>query len=383
MKTRLFALGVLGLLLSSPLASAITFHTDLTGVMPEMDSPYTDVDFPVLPEGENLDEWDSYYQNLGILVLSHSLFNRGDELVGYEGAGGTRYFAPDSAINRAEIVQVLYNLTASFTVYPGADLSSCFYDVEGEYWYAEEACAKKEEGVFDGYPDGSFRGENNINHAELIKVIINNYDLAIVDEETQTIWWQGYYEAAVDLNLIMEPESFDPGANPTRGEVIGYILRALTVQYTGEAFTYADMVLFFESLMAGGRSDAYILDSIYSNGEMDFYSLTYEGAAEEEVVTFVNRGSSEVDLSGYSVHVLETRSSSGWSSTGIDFVFPDGTTLAAGEYINVKVDGPSPYSMDYETDSGYGLMNDIEGDYFFILYDANFQIVGALNFSIP
>lgn len=83
-------------------------------------------------------------------------------------------FRPNKEINRAEFVKMM-------TVMLGIDVNNiyqenCFKDVKNE-WYAKYICFAKDKGWVNGYPDGFFRPENTINKVEAIKILLESSEL--------------------------------------------------------------------------------------------------------------------------------------------------------------------------------------------------------------
>ncbi len=83
-------------------------------------------------------------------------------------------FRPDQTINRAEMVKMI---VAGKQVNPDPMVyKNCFPDVREE-WYAVYICYAKEKGWIGGYPDGNFRPADLVNRAESLKIIMNAYGL--------------------------------------------------------------------------------------------------------------------------------------------------------------------------------------------------------------
>lgn len=78
-------------------------------------------------------------------------------------------FKPDNAVNRAELMKMV--------VLMGIDevdesYANCFPDVTTD-WYAKYVCYALEQGWIAGYPDGTFKPGNNVNRVEAMKIILN------------------------------------------------------------------------------------------------------------------------------------------------------------------------------------------------------------------
>ncbi len=85
-------------------------------------------------------------------------------------------FKPDKDINRAEFLKILVE---GVGVSPTAsEYSNCFSDVT-EDWYVPYVCYAKENGWVDGYPDGSFKPARTVNKVEAIKMLLNSQGVEV------------------------------------------------------------------------------------------------------------------------------------------------------------------------------------------------------------
>lgn len=82
-------------------------------------------------------------------------------------------FKPNGQINRAELMKMVVEMMVGDPVGLG-DYENCFPDVSDD-WYAPYVCYAYEQGWVDGYPDGSFQPGNYTNRAEAVKIILNAY----------------------------------------------------------------------------------------------------------------------------------------------------------------------------------------------------------------
>lgn len=77
-------------------------------------------------------------------------------------------FKPDNPINRAELLKIIVMMKAAVD----SNYQNCFPDVTDE-WYAKYVCYALEKEWIKGYPDGFFKPSNNVNRVEAIKIILN------------------------------------------------------------------------------------------------------------------------------------------------------------------------------------------------------------------
>jgi len=81
-------------------------------------------------------------------------------------------FKPSNTINRAELLKIL---VGSVGITPSVkNYHDCFSDVRSE-WFAPFVCYAKEKKWINGYADGSFKPGQTVNTAEAIKMTVNVY----------------------------------------------------------------------------------------------------------------------------------------------------------------------------------------------------------------
>lgn len=82
-------------------------------------------------------------------------------------------FKPENTVNRAELLKILIG-----TNLPSGTYENCFKDVKQE-WFAPYTCYAKEQGWIQGYSDGTFRPAQTVNRAEAIKMAIEVFGLSL------------------------------------------------------------------------------------------------------------------------------------------------------------------------------------------------------------
>lgn len=89
-------------------------------------------------------------------------------------------FKPNNPLNRAELIKILVE-GAGYDP-SEEDYNSCFPDVEYE-WYAKYICFAEEQNWIDGYSDGTFKPENYVNKAEAMKMMVEIFYLEKLEAE--------------------------------------------------------------------------------------------------------------------------------------------------------------------------------------------------------
>ncbi len=83
-------------------------------------------------------------------------------------------FRPDGEINRAELTKLI----VAAQIEPSADeYKDCFPDVSDQ-WFAPYICYAKEQEWVEGYPNGRFRPDQSVNRVEALKIVLE----ALMDE---------------------------------------------------------------------------------------------------------------------------------------------------------------------------------------------------------
>ena len=88
--------------------------------------------------------------------------------------GSDGRFMPEAALSRAEAVTILARLSVDEggqPLYDGAAYTGGFSDVTADQWYAPYIAFAQTYGIASGYTDGSFRPEQSIGRAELVKLL--------------------------------------------------------------------------------------------------------------------------------------------------------------------------------------------------------------------
>ncbi|MFA7682144.1 MAG: S-layer homology domain-containing protein [Candidatus Peribacteraceae bacterium] len=145
---------------------------------------------------------------------------------------GYGLFRPDISINRAEFLKIMMIAVYGDEEYSDED-AQCFQDFTGEeQWFWRHACAAKERGIIDGYPDGTFRGERTVNLAEALKIIIDARELRLpVYPDGPPNWYDPYFDIAASKR-VFDDFPYDPAHLLTRSEMAVLIV-TISPEVTG------------------------------------------------------------------------------------------------------------------------------------------------------
>jgi hypothetical protein len=162
-------------------------------------------------------------------------------------------FRPDTTINRAEVLKVLF---LAIGEEPAEPTEKCFPDVPLEDWYAKYVCEGKERGYLDGYPDGKFYPAKFINKVEVLKLMGTFMEWDLTEGEGEELfedtvdgeWYTDYVKYAKAKNYLEYVEDlFYPAEYMIRGEVMEILFRTtLTSSLDTDSYSEADVPTFLE-----------------------------------------------------------------------------------------------------------------------------------------
>ncbi|MBN2306477.1 beta-propeller domain-containing protein [Candidatus Peregrinibacteria bacterium] len=132
-------------------------------------------------------------------------------------------YKPDNRINRAEFTKIIIE-----AIYSDEEIEACsaasFPDVPAGEWFSKYVCMAKKHGVVSGYPDGTFKPAGFINFAEASKIIVEAEDVISVSTYIDEAWYAGYVKTLETLRAIpITVQAFDKQI--TRGEMSEIVYR--------------------------------------------------------------------------------------------------------------------------------------------------------------
>ena len=149
-------------------------------------------------------------------------------------------FYPDRAVNRAEMLKMLYLAKGK---QPDRNSVRCFPDVIPGSWYESYVCDAAANRYVAGYNDGTFRPANEVNRVEALKMIqevlefevddIDDYDRSVINfvDVSISAWYTKYLFNAFTWSILPIPgqdtSRFYPDQVLKRGEAAAMIYNAL------------------------------------------------------------------------------------------------------------------------------------------------------------
>lgn len=178
-------------------------------------------------------------------------------------------FKPSQEINRAEALKMISAATDLNDNDLENPVEKPFTDTPLEAWYTKYIAEAKNKGIIDGYKNGSFHPEKNINLAETLKMYfeaiakttaefdyISTQDILFIDT-AQDAWYSKYtsYAGAKNIINIYNDNNINPEQNMTRGYLAEIIYRTLK---HAEGFDFGKATFYFG--IRGKAGDNYDLN---------------------------------------------------------------------------------------------------------------------------
>ena len=155
-----------------------------------------------------------------------------DEHIAYLSGYPDGSVRPDNSITRAEAAMIFFRLIEDEN--KEAPRNADFSDLSGGEWYYRAVAYLQRHGIITGYPDGSFRPDKPITRAEFAAISSRFDDLEadaenIFGDVPETHWAVGYINSAVKKGWVsgFPDNSFRPDENITRAQVVTIVNRML------------------------------------------------------------------------------------------------------------------------------------------------------------
>lgn len=143
-------------------------------------------------------------------------------------------FKPNQDITRAELLKIIFEGNKSETKNPN---TNCFPDVGYQEWYSKYICTAKNSKIINGYDDGNFKPNKTVNKAEALKILGEFYKWEMTNKSNEA-WYSKYIDFSKNRNLLINSENFDPSENMSRGEISETLYRFLAnKEYQVEKFS--------------------------------------------------------------------------------------------------------------------------------------------------
>ena len=137
-------------------------------------------------------------------------------------------FQPDRTVNRAEFLKIV--LAADDTDVASMSDPIGFRDVDESAWYAPYIRYAKQQGIVQGYPDGSFKPEQPVNFAEALKMAYVALGIS-GDTSTEGAWYEQYLSHAKS-NSVLFSNNVNVGTGMSRKDVVWIVWKLVEGENT-------------------------------------------------------------------------------------------------------------------------------------------------------
>jgi hypothetical protein len=145
-----------------------------------------------------------------------------------------------------------------------ADGAATFSDLKDTHWAKSSIDHLSRLEIISGYPDGTFKPENNIKINEFILMTIKS--LGYHFESKSTDWAKPYIDKAIELGIIEDQEFVQYTADITREQMASIVVNALSLS---EKRPSNDVDLYVRNDM----KDYHLVDDYYKQNVLDSYKF--------------------------------------------------------------------------------------------------------------
>lgn len=108
-------------------------------------------------------------------------------------------YKPEDEINRAEFTKIIIEATFEDSEIENCAPSKVFSDIPAGEWYEDYVCVAVNNGIIDGYPDGTFKGSDKINFVEAAKIIVIGFNYETTEGGE---WYEPFVKVLEEKNAI-------------------------------------------------------------------------------------------------------------------------------------------------------------------------------------
>lgn len=151
-------------------------------------------------------------------------------------------FGPDNLVNRAEATKII---VGAYDISHEGTYEEKFPDVPDDQWFFPYVMGANKAGIISGYDDGTYKPGDNVNLAELLKIVVlaSGAELPEVEEDVfldvpADAWYAPHALYARENNVVLADEYGELNAEQsmTRASFAEVIYRMMIVMETGEPY---------------------------------------------------------------------------------------------------------------------------------------------------
>lgn len=132
-------------------------------------------------------------------------------------------FKPDNAVNRAEFLKIILGAKGINVSDTGG--KSGFKDVDENGWYAAYVRYAKQQGIIQGYANGTFKPNQTVNFAEALKMAYNA--LGVVTSDVGGNWYDRFLQHA-KINDVLYTNDVQIDGGMSRKDVVWIAWKLMT-----------------------------------------------------------------------------------------------------------------------------------------------------------
>lgn len=239
-------------------------------------------------------------------------------------------YGPGRTVNRAELLKILIEGSGYTAPEP---VQQCFPDVPVDAWFAKYVCYAKERGWVEGYADGNFRPEQTVNKVEALKMLgeIQGWILEDgVDEKFSDVDYKQWYAGYL---RYAETKGFLPESDVgNRFDPTGGMTRATIAENMFRTVAVIQMGNSKFLPRMGMEVTTFTMKRIEDLGKPKIVINELSMKAGDMWLELYNTGTKDIDVSGWKLALSEEGDSDDFEQSSI--TFPE-LTIPSNRYLLV------------------------------------------------
>ena len=203
-------------------------------------------------------------------------------ITGYE----DNSYCPDRTLTRAEAAQMMRMAMYPLEPLEGLAYEQVFSDVTLSDWVCESVYILSSQRVINGFPDGTFRSEENVTVAQALNMCLKMTGYSEYIEKDTMPWYNGVVSAAAKYGFT-EGMTIEPEKDITRGEMAKLIHNTVNIPLvivTGWNMGEGTSEPIAKTEIADGKDDRPFITLITNYTNIDFKKLYKLIAQDKEAV---------------------------------------------------------------------------------------------------
>ncbi|KKR26790.1 MAG: hypothetical protein UT55_C0001G0001, partial [Candidatus Peregrinibacteria bacterium GW2011_GWE2_39_6] len=157
-------------------------------------------------------------------------------------------FQANKAVSRVEALKVILAISGD-TIISGTEIN--FKDTKNDQWYSDYLATAQMLGIVQGYPDGTFKPDQEVNRVEFIKMLTKalkiDVDPVVIDNPYLDInrleWYAPYAQFVKETNISPWNTNLAPSTAMSRGEVAEMLYRILVLEEKNATVYTSDLTI--------------------------------------------------------------------------------------------------------------------------------------------